>query len=145
MKRYLPLILLTVGLLIGFAGGFYFKTYQQSKQRPNFMNGNSNTQRFVPNGGSREDGQGRVNFGGATEGDIISIDEKSITVKLLDGSTKIIFLGDTTTYSNISDSKKEDLKIGIKVAVFGSSNTDGSLTAQRIQLNPIVVSPLPQP
>lgn len=142
-NRYLPLILLTVGLLIGFAGGFYFKTYQQSKQRSNFMNGNSNTQRFVPNGSNRENGQGRVNFGGATEGDIISIDEKSITVKLLDGSTKIIFLGDTTNYSNISDSKKEDLKIGIKVAVFGSPNTDGSLTAQRIQLNPMVVSPLP--
>ena len=59
MKKYLSTILLLVGLLAGFAGGFYFKSYQQSKQRSNFMNGNSNTRRFVPNGGSRENGQVR--------------------------------------------------------------------------------------
>jgi len=32
---------------------------------------------------------------------------------------------------------KTELKVGKKVSVFGSENTDGSVTAQNVQLNPI--------
>ena len=136
-KLRLPTVLLVVGLVVGFTGGYFFKNYQNTKLRENLRGGmgNVNGQRFIPNGG-QENGQNKgMMFGGGIEGDIISMDEKSVTVKLSDGSTKIILFSDSTIYSNIEISKKTDLKQGIKIAVFGKTNTDGSVTADRIQLN----------
>jgi hypothetical protein len=140
MNKYLPTILLLVGLAAGFAGGYFFKNYQQNKLRNNLRNGMgiTNGQRFVPNNGQASSQNRGMMFGGGVEGDIISMDDKSVTVKLTDGSTKIVLFSDSTIYSNILASKKTDLKQGIKIAVFGKTNTDGSVTADRIQLNPII-------
>ncbi len=71
-------------------------------------------------------------------GDIISQDDKSITVKLNDGSSKIVLLSDKTSINEATQAAKTDLQVGKKVAVFGSENSDGSVTAQSIQLNPTV-------
>lgn len=134
-KYFLPTVLLVVGLAAGFAGGYFFKTFNQQRQFSQIRNGNTMGQRFVPNGG-QPSGQNRgMMFGGATEGEVISMDDKAITVKLSDGSTKIVLFSDSTAYSNVETSKKTDLKQGLKVSVFGKTNTDGSLTADRIQLN----------
>ena len=110
MKKYLPVVLLIVGLGVGFAGGFYFKGYQQNKLRANFANVNANGQRFVPNAAMRDSGAPRGNFASGIDGDIISVDEKSVTVKLSDGSTKIIFFSENTSYLISTIAKKEDLK-----------------------------------
>ena len=69
-------------------------------------------------------------------GEIISFDDKSITVKLQDGSSKIILISDKTSINKADQGSKTDLKNGEQVAVFGSENSDGSITAQNIQLNP---------
>ncbi len=69
-------------------------------------------------------------------GEILSSDDKSITVKLQDGSSKIVLLSDKTQINKATSVTKLDLKSGEKVAVFGSENSDGSVTAQNIQLNP---------
>ena len=69
-------------------------------------------------------------------GEIINIDDKSITVKLQDGSSKIILISDKTSINKADQGSKTDLKNGEQVAVFGSENSDGSITAQNIQLNP---------
>jgi hypothetical protein len=78
------------------------------------------------------------------------MDDKSITVKEQDASTKIIILSDTTTFSKSADGSKGDLKTGITVAAFGTPNSDGSVTAQNVQINPMLrgfggqnVSPTP--
>lgn len=73
---------------------------------------------------------------GAVVGEIISQDSKSITVKLQDGSSKIVLLSDSATVSKTESGSKSDLKDGTTVAVFGTTNSDGSVTAQNIQLNP---------
>jgi hypothetical protein len=59
-----------------------------------------------------------------------------MTVKIADGSSKIVLLGASVTVSKTSDGSKDDLKTGAKVGVFGTDNSDGSVTAQNIQLNP---------
>lgn len=85
-------------------------------------------------------GQGRTGAarGGfrPVSGEIISQDDTSITVKLADGSSKIVLLGDSTTINKADKAEKSDLVIGKQVAVFGSENTDGSVTASSIQLDP---------
>jgi hypothetical protein len=78
-------------------------------------------------------------------GEILSTDDKSITVKLTDGSSRIVLVNDKTQINKASNATKTDLKVGEKVSVFGADNTDGSVTAQNIQLNPIMRVPSGSP
>lgn len=87
-------------------------------------------------------GQNRM-MGGRTgftpvSGEILSIDDTSITVKMPDGGSKIVMISEKTTMNKASSASKSDLKVGSQVAVFGQDNSDGSVTAQSIQLDPII-------
>jgi hypothetical protein len=70
-------------------------------------------------------------------GDIIERSKDSITVKLTDGSSKIILFSAKTDINKAQKADLPDLKVGEKVMVTGQENSDGSITAQNIQLNPI--------
>jgi len=135
-SRYLlPIVLIVIGLGVGFAGGYYFKSFNQQKQFNEMRNGAGQRGGIaIPSGGPARN----INGFNSIDGEVISNDDKSVTVKLGDESTKIIFFSESTIYSNFQEAKKEDLKIGIKISVFGKSNSDGSVTANRIQLNPII-------
>ena len=103
------------------AGGFFGgMKYQQSKT-PTFARGQQVRNRT---------GNGMVN------GTILSVDATTMTVKLSDNSSKIVVLSGTTTYAKSTDGSQTDLKVGDRVNAFGTTNTDGSVTAQSIQLNP---------
>lgn len=69
-------------------------------------------------------------------GEIISSDDTSITVKMPDGSSKIVLISESTALLKSLEGKKEDLVTGEKVMVVGTENQDGSITAQNIQINP---------
>lgn len=112
-------------VIVGAAGFFAGKTYQQSK---------SPVARFGNVQGARN-GQQRMGYR-PVNGEIISADEKTITVKLPDGSSKIVLLTDTASINKSAEATKSDLKVGEKVAVFGTENSDGSVTAQSVSLNP---------
>ena len=81
-------------------------------------------------------GQRRM-WNGQLTGEITSVDSNSITVKSNDGSSKIILISDKTTISKASTGQISDLKVGEKVAVFGTPNTDGSVIGSSVQLNPV--------
>ncbi len=70
----------------------------------------------------------------AVRGEIVSADDKSVTVKLMDGSSKIVLFGQATTFGKSAVATKADLKTGETVMVFGKDNTDGSVTAQAVQI-----------
>lgn len=125
--------IIPVLLIIIFSGLSFFAgtKYQQSKL-PNFANRDFR-QPMVGAGANRQ-----RSGGGQIMGEIISQDDKSVTVKLADGSSKIILLSSTTSINKASQASSADLKVGEKIAVFGTTNTDGSVTAQNIQLNPVL-------
>lgn len=74
----------------------------------------------------------RQNFG-----EIISIDDKTLTLKMTDGSSKIVIFSDTTNISQSASATKEDLQVGTKIMVNGETNSDGSITSRNIEINPV--------
>jgi hypothetical protein len=128
MKNKNLIICGIVVVLVGAGCFFSGMKYQQSKRSP--MGQFGNVQGRV--------GGNRVNNFRPVNGEIISSDDKTITVKLQDGSSKIILYSNTTAINKAAAGTKEDLTNGTKVAVIGAENTDGSVTAQSIQLNPMM-------
>lgn len=122
---------IVVGLLAFFAGMQY-----QKMQRGNFGGtfGTGQNRQF----GNGQGGtlQGRMGTQGSrpVNGEILNMDDKSITVKMPDGSTKIIILSEKTTINKASEISKSDLKTGDTIAVFGTQNADGSMTAQNVSI-----------
>lgn len=119
----------------GFIGGM---KYQQSKT-PNFAGrfndqNRSNVRSQFQGRANVTPGAGQNGFSRPTTGKITSIDDKGIRVSLDDGSSKIILFGDNTNIGKSDQIKKEDLKEGDQVTVFGQANSDGSITAQAVQV-----------
>ena len=143
MKVIVPIVLVLLGLGAGFFGGYQYRNYRLNQTRGNFGALGANGQRFT---GTRT-GQGAVAGarGGAVTGSILSMDANSITVKLADGSTKIVLFSGSTTYSNTATAAQTDLKVGGEISVFGAANTDGSVTATSIQINPMSFRPQGSP
>lgn len=137
-------ILITVLLVVLFAGaGFFCGTkYRQSKSFNNFrgQRGFGGMMRFDGNGqnlGKDNAGLRRMG-GGQVMGEITSVDDKSINVTLADGSSKTILFTSSTSFSQASEASTDDLKTGEKIAVFGITNNDGTVTAANIEINPIL-------
>ncbi|MEK7166031.1 MAG: DUF5666 domain-containing protein, partial [Patescibacteria group bacterium] len=107
--------------------------YQESRRPTNFRQfGNALGRPGQVGGATNRGDNGRV------QGEILATDGKSLTVKLGDGSSKIVILSAGTTVSETATSSAAALKVGDQVAVLGSQNSDGSVTAQNIQLHPIL-------
>lgn len=137
MNKNIIIIAILVALISGGIGIFGGMKIQEKRTQNNFSQRMGN---FNRNGQNLPTGQGqnRSMGGRPINGEIISQDDNGITVKLTDGSSKIIILSDKTVISKTSDGTKDDLTTGTKVLVSGQSNSDGSVTAQNIQINPLI-------
>lgn len=135
-NNYLPMIIIAV--LVA-AGAFFAGMKYQESKRSNLSSQFGEFQRNRTGGIAGMSGaNGNRMDVRPVNGDIISSDDKSITVKMTDGSSKIILVSDKTQINKAEKATLADLKTGEKVAVFGSKNSDGSVTAQNIQLNPVL-------
>ena len=63
-----------------------------------------------------------------------SQDDKSLTIKLTEGGSRIVFLSASTTINKIVKVMSGDLKINESVLVNGTSNSDGTINANLIQI-----------
>lgn len=142
MKQNMIVVILLVTVATG-AGGFFAGTKYQENKRGQFFTQMGNGQRpgnIMNNVAGKNGGRGGFR---PVAGEIVKNDAASITVKLTDGSSKIILLTAETQINKAEVITKEDLTAGTSVAVFGTETTDGSLTAQTIQVNPSGLLPAP--
>jgi hypothetical protein len=121
------------GLVIGFialAGiSFYAGNKYAEAKRPMVAGAFNGGMRGVNGGGGV-----RGMRGGFTTGEILSKDAQSITVKMQDGGSKIVFYTDKTTVSKMISGAISDLAVGNQVVIMGNANPDGSLNADSVQI-----------
>jgi len=135
MKKDL-IISIIVCIIVGGASFFGGMKYQAS-QTPAPAAGAPGGQYTGGPGGF---GGGRVGRGGANgnggiaNGEVLSKDSTGLTLKLRNGGSQIIFVTPTTKTEKTVDGTMDDLAVGKQVMIIGTTNSDGSLTAQSIQL-----------
>jgi len=134
------LSVIAVAVVIGgaaFYGGMKYARNSQASIRQSFqdLSPEERQQRFQQFGVNM--GMGRMGVRGSsgpTAGEIISNDDKSVTIKLRDGGSKIIFFSGLTEITKSVSGTSGDLKAGKTITVNGTTNQDSSITAQSIQL-----------
>jgi len=130
------IIIITIVLLVG-GGAFYGgMKYAESKnprlsldQRQQFLQGN-NIEGNLQRGAGREAGSNSLT------GEVIDKDEQSLTLKMPDGGSRIVFFSGSTQISKTAEGSISDIDIGKQIMVSGDQNSDGSYTAKTIQLSP---------
>src|SRR5258708_3399509 len=133
MKPIKPLYVII--LIIVFAGAAFYggMQYQKSQTSAGFARGGFG-------GGQGAGGRFGGGFGGGqgangmmpVRGQVVSASDKTVTVKLMDGSSKIVNLTGKTTISKTTTGSSSDLKSGDTVTALGTTNSDGSVTAQTV-------------
>ncbi|MEI6316558.1 MAG: hypothetical protein WCO65_02425 [bacterium] len=88
-------------------------------------------------------GFNRGGMGGAVTGTVLSKDATSITVQGRDGSSKIVLYATSTQFAKSTSGTIDDVSVGAQVVIVGKTNTDGSVTAQSIQIRPEIPKPIP--
>lgn len=129
-------------VLVAVAGGSFYGGMQYQKgdaaEGAQFRGG------FAEGGmGQRQGGMGAGGTrmtqgmgGGFTMGEIISKDATGITIKMQDGSTKIVLVGESTQVMKSAAGSAADLVVGESVTVTGAADQNGIITAQSVQLRP---------
>jgi len=140
------LLLIIIAIIIVGGGAFYGgMKYGQNKSplsdfsRQNFqdLSPEQRQQLFQGNvGGNLQKGVGKEAGSGFLKGEVINKDEQSLTLKIVDGSSMIIFFSGSTEISKIAEGSINDIEVGKQITVTGEQNSDGSYTAEAIQLSP---------
>lgn len=124
--------MVVVAVLVAIATFFCGIKYDQS-QNAGQKGGGNYAQGQGRNGGMSGN---RAKGGGFTTGEVLSMDDKSVTLKLQNGGSKIVLLSDKTQVMKSIEGSKADLKTGENLMVTGVANADGSVTAENIQIRP---------
>ena len=116
MAKNNVIITILVSLLVGGLGFYGGIQYQKSQQQ----------------GGTIR--QGNTLGARPVSGEVTSVDNESVTVKMQDGSSKLIIISDSTKINKMSDGTISDLVNGLQVTALGEQNSDGSITAQSVSI-----------
>lgn len=120
-------VILTIILIIaaGIGGFFVGKSHHSSRYTFGYTSAGFAARRNIGNPNIQ-----------AIRGKIISSSNGVLTISLLGGNSKLVVIGSNTTITKSSTASASDLTAGNQVMVLGAINSDGSITAKSIQINP---------
>lgn len=132
MKK--TIIYFVIVLLICCATSFYAGTKYSKKDLKNNLKNFEQMQEKT--GLNQQTGQKMMKSGqgNSLSGEVLSKDDKTVTVKLYPSGSKIIFLSDKTKVMKSVEGTLADLNIGMNIMVTGTSTTDGNFTVETIQI-----------
>jgi len=127
-------ILIAAGVVI-IAGVSFFGGIQYDKSQTPVRGNFSGQTAGAFAGRSGMGGAGRAS-GGFVSGKVLSVGSGSLTIQLQNGNSQIILLGSTAQVLKTTSGSISDLAQGTNVVITGTPNSDGSLTAESVQIRP---------
>jgi len=134
-KNMMMLVALVLIVLAGAGGFFGGMTYQKNQASSLGIAGANGARSGNYAARFGQNGQSAANFR-PVRGQVLDMNNNSLTVKLSSGSTQIVVLSASTAFMQSTKAALSDVKTGDTVNVVGTANSDGSVTAQQIQINP---------
>jgi cytidylate kinase len=125
VKKYSVHIIWAVVVIVAFGGGAWWGKSSAANQV-------ASRETFTTS--TRTGGLGRATGGGFVSGQIISADSNSLTVALANGNSQVVFYSSSTQVMKPTIVPASNLTAGTRVMIGGTENSDGSLTAQSIQV-----------
>lgn len=129
----------------GFFGGMKYAQSKSSIKLGSFAVGQGRMGTFQQGVGGTNTARRATPGGQFINGQVLSKDDKSVTVKVGDTGSKIIFYSASTSVGKTTSGTADDIAVGSEVMVSGTSNADGSITAQNIQIRPNAPQMMGQP
>lgn len=122
MKKNTTIILVVAVAVVAFVGGYFMARSSAPAQ---------STQ-----SGRRQFGAGfGANGQSALSGQVASMDSNSLTLELPQGNgSRVVVFGPSVQVRKTVSGSLSDVATGTNVMVIGATNSDGSLTAQSIQI-----------
>ena len=141
MKKYTQIIIVAVVIaLASFYGGMRYGKHSGGVAAAGGFSANARGERMGQGGGFGGGAGGAIRqggmIGGITVGEIMVRDDKSITVALRDGGSKIVFFSSSTKIVKSVAGSPDDLATGLQITATGAANSDGSITSDSIQIRP---------
>lgn len=127
MNKYKVHIIWAVIVVVALVGGFFYGKSGAAGTATKSATSTSST---------RGSYAGRAAGGGFVSGQVISSDSTSVTISLTGGNSQVVFYASSTPITVIKPTPvpASSLVAGTRVMITGTSNSDGSLTAQSIQI-----------
>lgn len=129
-------IVLIILILVAGGGGWYGGMQYQKSKGPTLPNGASASQFRQRFGNINGNFRNQFANGGAVRGEVTAIQGGTLTVKLTDGSSKLVILGSSAAINKTATAAVSDITVGTTIQAIGTANSDGSVTATTVDLNP---------
>ncbi len=133
-------VIILVGA-VSFYAGTFFGSAKKTASTGSLATGGQRTFQMNGSGRGQAGGLMRQNGGGVI-GEILSHDSSSITVKIGDGGSKIIFTPSSTRITKNILGSVADLQNGTQVSIIGTPNADGTLNAETVQVREAIAVPV---
>ncbi len=139
MKTHYVVLMVVAALALGAVGGMQYEKSVAAKAPANarsFAAGSRGGSGVANQSGQQGMLRGGANGGGFVMGEVLSSDDKSLTVKTADGGSTIVYFSPTMSVRKAEAGTLSDLAVGQQVVVNGKSSTDGTLSADTISIAP---------
>jgi hypothetical protein len=129
MKKNKVTIIWIIVAIIAFVGGWWIgraTVPAATSGRGAYAGASSTRGTFASRGGAAS--------GGLAMGQVLSIDSQSITLQLANGNSENVFYSSSTPVIIPQPASISSITPGTNVIITGTANSDGSLTAESIQV-----------